>query len=89
MALKEWCGSTCADCSGCSLDEQIPCSPDCKRLTERGTILVKKCLADGCEEIKYIFDMAKASDEEIIDKFGEEAAYPYSYDNQILKKQTV
>lgn len=34
MAIRGYCGKKCGECSGCSLDEKIPCSPDCKNLTE-------------------------------------------------------
>ena len=79
MALKGYCGlHTCCDCSlGCRLDQMIPCSPDCENLTEDGKILVEKCLQSGCEEVKYIFDMANASDIEVVKEYGPVAIYPY------------
>lgn len=78
MALKQWCGKDCSECKGCKLDEMIPCSPDCKNLTEDGKIKVKECLAAKCEEVKYIFNVLSLSDEEIIAKFGEIMDYPYT-----------
>ena len=77
MAITGYCGKKCSQCSGCSLDERIPCSPDCDNLTGYGKIRIKECLETGCEEVKYIFDMVDKTDEEIIAKYGEIAAYPY------------
>lgn len=78
MAVNRQCGKEeCCDCTGCSLDESIPCSPDCENLTRGGLIRIKKCLEAGCEEVKNIFDMAGRTDEEVIAKYGEIATYPY------------
>lgn len=78
MGITGWCGDSCSECSkSCSLDERIPCSPDCENLTKDGNILIRKCLEDGCPEVKYIFDMTEASDEDIIRRYGEKALYPY------------
>lgn len=78
MAHKYHCGGICADCEkGCSLDEMIPCSPDCENLMTDNTILVKECLSSGCDVIKGIFDMVGFSDAEVIERYGEVAAYPY------------
>lgn len=77
MAIRGYCGKECSQCSGCSLDDRIPCSPDCENLTEDGKIQIKKCLKAGCEEVKYIFDMVDKTDEEIITEYGEIALYPY------------
>lgn len=74
---KEWCGRVCSDCSGCRLDERIPCSPDCENLTEDGKIKLKQCLESGCNEPRYIFDMLGKTDSEIIEIYGEVAVYPY------------
>lgn len=53
MAHKNWCKNPCTDCKKpCSLDKAIPCSPDCENLVEDNHILIKRCLSDGCEEIK-------------------------------------
>jgi len=72
MAHKNWCKRPCSDCKKpCSLDGTIPCSPDCGNLTEDGYILVKQCLSDGCEEIKYIFNMADATEQEILERYGD------------------
>ena len=81
MALKGYCGlHACYDCGmGCKLDQMIPCSPDCENLTEDGKILVEKCLEAKCEEVKYIFDMANASDDEILKAYGPVTAYPYDF----------
>lgn len=36
--IKEWCKKVCADCAHpCSLDERIPCSPDCEFLSLDGS----------------------------------------------------
>lgn len=79
MALTGYCGErACSDCkTPCRLDESIPCSPDCENLTEEGQILVKKCLESGCEEVKFIFGMEGAADEEVLAAIGESAPYPY------------
>ena len=79
MALKGYCGlHACYDCTlGCKLDQRIPCSPDCENLTEDGKILVEKCLEANCEEVKYIFDMANVSDDEVLKAYGPVAPYPY------------
>ncbi len=79
MAAKGYCGNFCAKCSvDCYLDGKIPCSPDCKNLTEDGKILVSNCLADSCEEVRYIFDMIGSTDAEIIERYGAVAEYPYT-----------
>lgn len=77
MAITGYCGAECGNCSGCSLDERIPCSPNCENLTEDGRILIKECLKEECEEVKYIFDMVDKTDEAIIAEYGEIAPYPY------------
>jgi hypothetical protein len=76
--IKGWCGKSCSDCkTGCGLDNTIPCSPDCENLTEEGKIIISGCLASGCEEVKYIFDMIGCSDEEVLYEYGDIAPYPY------------
>ena len=89
MAIKGYCGGECGGmekCNKCSLDLSMPCSPSCDNLTEDGMIKIAKCLADGCEEVKYIFKDDEAetdeeilgkTDEEIIAEYGEVAEYPY------------
>lgn len=78
MAIKGYCGKCCSDCmSNCSLDKNIPCSPDCENLTKDGDILIEKCLNAKCEEVKYIFNTLDKTDEEIIEKYGKRAKYPY------------
>ena len=82
MAIKGYCGGVCGDmekCGKCKLDMTIPCSPSCENLTEDGNINVAKCLADGCEEVKYIFGVHHKTNEEIIAEYGAVAPYPYSY----------
>lgn len=80
MAIKGYCGKRkCCDChTVCLLDEQIPCSPDCENLTEDGMIQIEECLKAKCEETQYIFDMVGCSDEEIIERYGKIAVYPYN-----------
>lgn len=81
MAIKGYCGGKCGcmdKCNGCMLDMTIPCSPDCENLTEDGMIKIAKCLAGGCEEVKYIFDVLDKTDEEIIAEHGEITVYPYN-----------
>lgn len=80
MAIKGYCGNECGcsdKCSKCGLDLAIPCSPSCENLTEDGMIRVSRCLEDGCEEIRYIFDVLDWTDKEIIEEYGENAQYPY------------
>ena len=80
MAIKGYCGRECGsieECSGCVLDQTIPCSPSCENLTEDGMIKIAECLKAGCEEVKYIFDVIKKTDEEVIEEYGEIAPYPY------------
>ena len=77
MAIMGHCGKECSQCSGCALDERIPCSPDCENLTKGGLIKIKECFKASCEEVKYIFNMPESTDEEILAKHGEIAAYPY------------
>lgn len=77
MAIRGYCGKKCGDCNGCSLDETIPCSPDCENLTKDGKIHIRECLNSGCEEVKYIFDMVGCSNEDIVEQYGETALYPY------------
>lgn len=53
MAHKEWCGKPCCDCSKpCSLDESIPCSPDCNALNPDGTRDINVCLENGCDAVE-------------------------------------
>ncbi len=80
MAIRGYCGGECGcmdKCNGCKLDMTIPCSPSCENLTEDGMIKIAKCLADGCVEVKYIFDVLYKTNEEIIAEYGEIAVYPY------------
>lgn len=78
MALGGWCGRTCSECmKPCKLDQQIPCSPDCKCLTRDGKIHIADCLKSGCDEIKWIFDMVDREDQELLEKYGTTAQYPY------------
>lgn len=50
MAHKGWCGSPCCDCkTSCSVDESIPCSPDCENLNQDGTRNEKNCKKSGCD----------------------------------------
>lgn len=78
MAHKNWCGKPCCDCKKpCELDETISCSPDCENLTPDGKIKIKACLEAGCENVKYLFDMARATDQKILDRYGEIAPFPY------------
>ena len=80
MALTGYCGGSCGleeRCESCRLDQEIPCSPNCENL-QGGMILIGKCLADGCEEVKYIFNgRSDVSDEKILAEYGEAAPYPY------------
>ena len=76
MALREWCGNDCCECeTSCGLDESIPCSPDCENLTRNGRIRVKKCIEDGCDAIKSVFNMEDT--EEILKKYGDSTSYPF------------
>lgn len=79
MALEAYCGKrACSECKTyCDLDLSIPCSPDCENLTEDGKIKVAECLKEKCEEVKYIFNMPEATDEEILVAYGEITDYPY------------
>lgn len=80
MAVKGYCGGNCGEekrCEKCRLDQMIPCSPNCENLTADGKIRIKRCLEEGCEEVKYIFGMPDRSDEEIIQLYGDIAPYPY------------
>ena len=80
MAIKGYCGGECGcmdKCKKCGLDLSMPCSPSCENLTRDGMIKIASCLADKCEEVKYIFDVLDETDEEIIAKYGEIAPYPY------------
>ena len=52
MAHKDWCGSLCADCANpCTLDQSIPCSPDCKFLRADGSRKAKDCKAVECDAL--------------------------------------
>ena len=52
MAHRDWCGLPCADClNPCSLDQSIPCSPDCELLLSDGSRDTQKCKAAGCDVI--------------------------------------
>lgn len=84
MAHEKWCGKVCLDCkTACSLDERIPCSPDCKNL-EGDKIKLAQCLEDGCEEVGYIFDVQNPENltenvkAALIAQYGKVGEYPYS-----------
>ena len=52
MAHINWCGNPCADCVDvCTLDESIPCSPDCENLFPDGSYNIAKCINSGCDAI--------------------------------------
>ncbi len=51
----------------CSLDQAMPCSHNCKNLTEDNHILIKQCLANNCKKIKHILDSAYTMGREILD----------------------
>lgn len=79
MAIKGYCGGECGctdKCNTCALDMSIPCSPNCENLTSSGMIKVAKCLEEGCEEVKHIFNALNKTDNEIIKEYGEVALYP-------------
>jgi len=83
MAHTKWCKEECTNCkSQCDLDLHIPCSPDCINLLG-DKIKLSQCLADGCDEIGYIFDAYNPEDisdeeaERLMGKYGEIADYPY------------
>ena len=78
MAIKGHCGGGCGECRGCRLDKMIPCSPNCENLTPDGMINIDGCLRSKCEEVKYIFDMEDSTDDEIVERYGEIAPYPYN-----------
>ena len=80
MAIKGYCErQSCADCTtSCTLDESIPCSPDCENLTDDGKILIEKCLQDKCEEVKHLFNMENCSDKELLREYGSVNDYPYA-----------
>lgn len=41
---KDWCGMPCCHCPNpCSLDESMPCSPDCEFLGENGETDCEEC----------------------------------------------
>lgn len=78
MAVKEHCGGKCSTClRTCSIDQAIPCSPDCENLTTDGKIKVEECLNSGCDEIKSVLDMVGKTDKEVLKKYGSVASYPY------------
>ena len=55
---KSWCGKPCCDCENpCSLDERMPCSPDCEFLGaygEHSSIECQKCDALGTFQVRFI-----------------------------------
>lgn len=53
MAHKDWCGKRCAEClHSCSLDESIPCSPDCSNLGLDGNPIDPiLCKVVGCDSM--------------------------------------
>lgn len=54
MPHADWCGKECGGCeSPCSLDESMPCSPDCKLVGEDGEPMdIEECLAAGCDAME-------------------------------------
>lgn len=57
MPHQEWCKKPCSDCqSPCSLDQSIPCSPDCPHLNADGTVYMSGCIDARCSNIaNYVF----------------------------------
>lgn len=52
MAHKDWCGKPCSECSSpCSLDQSMPCSPDCSEINKDGTRNVNNCVKIACDAI--------------------------------------
>ena len=52
MPHIDWCGKPCADCDNpCTLDESMPCSPDCENLFADGSQDTEKCACAGCDAI--------------------------------------
>ena len=48
---KDWCGKPCSECKkSCSLDESIPCSPDCEFLGGDGSVTHPEC--QNCDAIQ-------------------------------------
>ena len=62
MAIDGWCGKPCSSCnSSCTLDKQIPCSPNCENLNPDGTRNAAACGFGGCDAYElnigsYVFD---------------------------------
>ena len=49
----DWCGKPCAECeASCSLDESMPCSPDCENLNPDGTRKTTLCREAKCDAIE-------------------------------------
>lgn len=54
MAHKKWCGEVCGRCKyGCSLQDSIPCSPDCNLLSKDGSYNIKQCIKVGCGAFRF------------------------------------
>lgn len=54
MAHKDWCGKDCGKCAtSCTLDEAMPCGPNCENVNEDGAIQYEKCLQEKCDIVAY------------------------------------
>lgn len=80
MLDRKWCNNgECAECiSRCSLDERIPCSPDCNNVTPEGKILISKCMESGCDAFYCLLPPGAEtkSADEILDTYGNEIELP-------------
>ena len=69
------CKLSCGACSGCRVDEAIPCSPDCENLTLDGKIHIKRCVAEQCDALECVFGTADYK--ALLEEYGDIADYPY------------
>ena len=93
---KKWCGNPCADCkTSCTLDESMPCSPDCEMLDDNGKPKnLRNCLESGCDAIicidkiqDAVADELKAYNEKIV-KLSSSEVYKKAHDIHLVEEIT-
>jgi hypothetical protein len=93
---EKWCGEPCGKCKkNCTLDESIPCSPDCKMLDYNGNPKnLRNCLESDCDAIicvekiqDAVAEDLKAYREKIIDMSSSEV-YAKAHDIHLVEEIT-
>ncbi|MCL1855876.1 MAG: hypothetical protein FWF86_09095 [Clostridia bacterium] len=93
---KEWCGKPCSECETlCALDESMPCSPNCDKLSEEGQPMnLRECLEHGCDAIICVdkIQEAVAAEKKAYKKritgLSKNKVYETAYDIHLVEEMT-